>query len=171
MVSLLHHRRLSKMLNLKLGKKMTNNDIALGAFPPTGSFVALVGGSYNGHFAVVTSYTAASVRIRLQHDVAQPWARLTHNVKVVVRHGSIRIATPSEHSPVTSIRSPLPSITPSDCHQFSTLFIPTVSNAVEENKEPDIELLARLVALRIVEDPNPHIRSLFLSELDRALQD
>jgi hypothetical protein len=37
--------------------------------------------------------------------------------------------------------------------------------------KPDIELLARFVALRIIEDPKdrPHLRRLFLSELDRAL--
>jgi hypothetical protein len=37
--------------------------------------------------------------------------------------------------------------------------------------EPDIKLLARLVALRIIDDgkDRPHLRSLFLSELDRAL--
>jgi hypothetical protein len=37
--------------------------------------------------------------------------------------------------------------------------------------EPDIKLLACLVALRIIDDrkDRPHLRRLFLSELDRAL--
>jgi hypothetical protein len=146
--------------------------------PPPGSLVALVGGSYNGHFATVSSYTPASARLRITHGVAQPWTRSTLNVNVVVRHRSIRIANSSEHSFFTS-----PLIPCSLPYNVSDLELPPISEAnsppsIQPNTkniaapvEPDIELLARLVALRIVEDrkDRPHLRRLFLSELDRAL--
>jgi hypothetical protein len=79
------------MLNVNLDKKFTNklngsNDTSMNDLPPAGSLVALVGGSYNGHFATVTSYTPSSapLRLRIAHGVAQPWARSTLNVNVVV---------------------------------------------------------------------------------------
>jgi hypothetical protein len=57
------------MLNVNLDKKFTNklngsNDTSMNHLPPPGSLVALVGGSYNGLFAIVsTSYTPASARL------------------------------------------------------------------------------------------------------------
>jgi hypothetical protein len=52
------------MLNVKVDKKFTNelngsNDTSMNHLPPPGSLVALVGGSYNGLFATVSSYTPA----------------------------------------------------------------------------------------------------------------
>jgi hypothetical protein len=95
------------MLNVKVNKKFTNklngsNDTSMNHLPPPGSLVALVGGSYNGLFATISSYTPTSARLRIPHGVAQPWARSTLNVNVVVRHRSIPIANSSEHSLFTS---------------------------------------------------------------------
>ena len=146
-------------------------------FPP-GSLVALVGGLYNGLFATVSSYTPASARLRITHGVAQPWTRSTLNVNVVVRHRSIRIANSSEHSLFT-----LPLIPCSSPYNVTDLGLPPISEAnyppsIQPNTkntaapvEPDIGSLARLVALRIIDDrkDRPHLRRLFLSKLDRAL--
>ncbi len=131
----------------------------------TGSLVALVGGTYNGHFAIVTSYTDVSARLCLQHELALSWARSTHNLNVVVRYRSIRPANPSEHRRSIGIKN-------------STIKVDVFNDVGKEKQvqrevpvESDIELLARLVALRIVDDPdpNPITRRKFLAELDRAL--
>jgi hypothetical protein len=134
--------------------------------PPTGSLVALVGGTYNGHFAIVTSYTDVSARLCLEPELVHAWARSTQNLNVVVRHRSIRPANPSEHRRSIGIKN------------SSTIKVDVFKDVGKEKQvqrevpvESDIELLARLVALRIVDDPdpNPITRRKFLAELDRAL--
>jgi hypothetical protein len=133
-----------------------SNDTSMNHLPPPGSLVALVGGLYNGLFATVSSYTPASARLRIAHGVAQPWARSTLNVNVVVRHRSIRIANYFEHSLFTS-----PLIPCSSPYNVTDLGLPPISEAnyppsIQPNTKntaapvkPDIELLARFVALRI----------------------
>jgi hypothetical protein len=91
------------MLNVNLDKKFANklngsNDTSMKHLSPASSIVALVGGSYNGIFATVSSYTLASARLHIAHWVAQPWARSTLNANVVVRHRNIWIANSSAHS-------------------------------------------------------------------------
>jgi hypothetical protein len=173
------------MLNVNLGKKFTNklngnNDTSMNDLPPAGSLVALVGGSYNGHFATVTSYTPSSACIRIAHGVAQPWARSTLNAHVVVRHRNIRIANASEHSLLTSPPNPCssphsasapPGLPPLSGPKSPPFIQANTKNKIDASVEPDIEFLARLVALRIVKDrkDHPHLRSLFISELDRVL--
>ncbi len=135
---------------------------------PTGSLVALVGGTYNGHFAIVTSYTDVSARLCRQHELALSWARSTHNLNVVVRYRSIRPANPSEHSQAIGIKNS--TIKVDATHVFKDVGKEKQVQR-EVPVESDIELLARLVTLRIVDDPdpNPITRRKFLAELDRAL--
>jgi len=119
-----------------------------------GHDVAILKGTWKGHYGVIDSGTIFSWRVILDPTLKRAGARETINRKVVIRKTSTRPPTPEEVVENVRLATPVP-------QSRARVTARTQDNDVDDE---EVELLASLVALRLTDDRR---YSLFLDELAR----
>ena len=110
-------------------------------------------GTYKGHFGVITGSTLLSWKLTLDPRLRRTWADPTNNATVTLRKTSMREPTPDE------VRANQRIIAPNEPPQRAA----ANDDDVEDDDE-EIQLLARLVALRLSDDRR---YSVFFDEMVR----
>jgi hypothetical protein len=118
-----------------------------------GDHACIFRGKYNGHFGAITGSTLLSWRLALDPRLRRRWANPTSNATVTLRKTSIREPTPDE------VRANERIIAPNEPPQRA----PPNDDEAEDDEE-EIQLLARLVALRLSDDRR---YSVFFEEMSR----
>ena len=123
-----------------------------------GDQVCIYRGSYKGHFGVITGSTLFSWKLVLDLRLRRRWGIETADrdggIHLTLRKTSIREPTPDEARANETITAPQQRAAPN-----------AQTAAPNDDEEVEVQLLARLVALRLSDDDRRF--ELFLDELNR----